>query len=285
MEKLFIASLILLFKLSAVSVQAKDAFFDDQNSKNTSVLDVIADGDMKIPVPIMPDPRNIRRFMDWMEVESGGMWYSASQTGGTLFIGYGGYGADGPGVKNWVSALAGARGWNMMAAVSGPAGVYYQDKEKLKANTKLLLEIIPKLNPSRVIIAAHSSGSFVAQEFMDLLEKYEKTALLPIVSYYDLDGGPCQLCKKFARMPENKGFVFNCVSALQPGGLTSPNISAMRDCGEFFYELSANDAKCAGQWCLHGWLINRRSHLFDANAPKVKTYYNDSSIIPCDGFL
>lgn len=221
----------------------------------------------------------------WEEIGKGAWFSGTASPGGTLFIGYAGYGADGAGARNWASAVAAAKGWGMTVAVAGPDKVYYEDKEKLQANTRLFMELIPRLAPGRVVIAAHSSGSFVAKEFMSLLEKTGEKKLLRKISYYDLDGGPCGPCRKYAEDPANSGFVFRCVSASQPGGPEAPNLASMKGCGKYYSELKAEGAGCAGAWCLHGWLINRAASELDPVRPKTRDYYLAPAISPCVSYL
>ncbi|MDD5209402.1 MAG: hypothetical protein PHV36_08450 [Elusimicrobiales bacterium] len=221
----------------------------------------------------------------WEELGDGAWFSGAPAPGGTLFIGYAGYGADGAGARNWVSAVAAAKGWGIMVAVAGPDKLYYEDNEKLEANKRILNELIPRLAPGRIIIAAHSSGSFVSKEFMALLEKLGRKDLLHKISYYDLDGGPCGPCRKYADDPGNSGFSFSCVSASQPGGPAAPNIGSMKGCGKYYIGLEAEGAGCAGPWCLHGWLINLGASKLDAVRPKTREYYLSPSLSPCVSYF
>jgi hypothetical protein len=220
-----------------------------------------------------------------VEISSGAWLRGKPGTGGTLFIGYAGYGADGEGARNWAGAVAAAKGWGAVIAVAGPDKVYYEDNEKLPANTRILTEIIPQLAPERIIIAAHSSGSFVSKEFMGLIEKLGKKDLLHKISYYDLDGGPCGPCRKYADDPANAGFAFTCVSAVQPGGPSAPNRDGMKTCGKYYLELKAEGAGCTGAWCLHGWLINRGASTLDPVRPKTREYYLSPDISPCVSYF
>lgn len=247
-------------------------------------LELLESSGMKIPEAPQPAAA-VQKPAGW-ELLGNGAWFSgAPKPGGTLFIGYAGYGADGAGARNWASSVAAAKGWEMTVAVAGPDKLYYEDREKLEANTRLLTELIPRLAPGRIIIAAHSSGSFVAKEFMALLEKPDKKALLQKISYYDLDGGPCGPCRKYADDPANAGFIFRCVSAAQPGGPAAPNIGSMKTCGKYYEELKAEGAGCAGAWCLHGWLINRGASGLDPVRPKTREYYLSPSLIPCVSYF
>lgn len=175
----------------------------------------------------------------WDEVGPGAWFAGKAEPGGTLFIGYAGYGADGPVARNWVSAVAAARGWGMA----------------------------------------------VAAEFMALLEKLGRKDLLKKLSYYDVDGGPCAPCRKYAADPANAGFLFRCVSAAQPGGSSAPNMDSMKTCGKYYTGLKAEGAGCSGAWCLHGWLINRAAAALDPVKPRTGDYYRSLSIAPCTAYF
>jgi|GEM_PF-3187888 len=238
-----------------------------------------------VKVPEAPPAPAVSVVAGW-ELVGDGAWFAGKpESGGTLFIGYAGYGADGAGARNWASSVSAAKGWAMTVAVAGPAKVYYDDKEKLEANTRLLTDLIPRLAPGRIVVAAHSSGSFVAKEFMALIEKLGKKALLQKISYYDMDGGPCGPCLKYAADAANAGFRLRCVSAAQPSGLSSPNIDSMKTCGKNYFELKAEGAGCTGAWCLHGWLINRDASKLDPVRPKTRDYYLSPSISPCVSYF
>ena len=87
-------------------------------------------------------------------------------------------------------------------------------------------------------------------------------------------------CRRYADDPANAGFVFACVSALQPGGLSAPNLDSMKVCGKYYSELQAGNAGCTGAWCLHGWLINRDASKLDPVRPKTREYYLSPVISP-----
>ena len=237
---------------------------------------------VKVPEPAAPEAP---AEPGWTEIGRGAWLHGEQGTGGTLFIGYAGYGADGEGARNWAGAVAAAKGWKTVIAVAGPDKVYYEHKEKLEANTLILTGLIPRLAPARIVIAAHSSGSFVAKEFMALIEKLGKKELLRKISYYDLDGGPCGACRKYADDPANAGFLFTCVSAIQPDGPSAPNLDGMKSCGKYYLELKAEGAGCSGAWCLHGWLVNRNASKLDPVRPKTREYYLSPSLAPATSYF
>ena len=51
------------------------------------------------------------------------------------------------GARNWAGSVAAAKGWKAALAVAGPDKVYYEDRKKLEANTRILTEVIPQLAP------------------------------------------------------------------------------------------------------------------------------------------
>ena len=213
--------------------------------------------------------------LTWNEIGTSGMWHAAMPGGdNTLFIGYGGYGAKEAGVKNWALALGGAKGFAHIVAVTGPKNSLYKDREKKDANLRLV-EKIKSLKPVKIIVAAHSSGSFVAHEFLRMLSA-EKDFISKTV-YYDLDGAACLDCPKMQN--GNHGFKFECVAAKQ-GKFESPNSAAMKACAGHFTALPAK-SKCVRAWCLHGWMINKNV----SDPMSTETYYKDPQISPNTDYL
>lgn len=282
--KIITAALILLCSACASFAAGKDGAPGGCGGcakKLSQKLDLAESAGLKVPeAPPMPAAP-----AGWTAVGEGAWVSSGAVPGGTLFIGYAGYGADGAGARNWAAAVAAAKGWKAVVAVAGPDRVYYEDREKLAANKTLLTELIPALAPSRIVVAAHSSGSFVAGEFMALVAGLGRKDLIKKISYYDIDGGPCGPCRKYADDPANEGFVFRCVSASQPGGPSAPNIGSMKSCGRYYVELKADGAGCTGAWCLHGWLVNRAAAALDPVRPRTRDYYLSPSMVPCVGYF
>lgn len=272
-----LAAAVLLLSLSSAGfAQDKGKPCASCAKKIAAQVSLLENAGVKVPEP---PAAGAPAGAGWTEIGRGA-WLYGKGPGGTLFIGYAGYGADAAGARNWAGAVAAAKGWKTVIAVAGPEKVYYEDKEKLQANTGIITGLIPRLAPERIVIAAHSSGSFVAKEFMELLEKLGRKDLLRKISYYDLDGGPCGACRKYADDAANAGFLFSCVSVVQPGGPAAPNLASMKSCGKYYSELKAEGAGCAGAWCLHGWLINRGAAGLDPVRPGTSAYYLSPAISP-----
>lgn len=236
-----------------------------------------------IPVPA-PVSESKAAPADWAEFYPGEMWQkkiSAEAAGGTILIAYGGYGADEPGTKNWAGALAAAGGFNYAVAVKGPALADYSDHKKKKAN-ELLIKALTAMPVTKIVISAHSSGTYVAHELLAMLALKENSALPGKTVYYDLDGATCLICPKLSAA--SAGFKFTCVGARQ-GALKSPNYASVKACGQAHFLSLDFNAGCTGAWCLHACLINTAAAAIDANRPSVPRYYADPGLSVASGYL
>ena len=149
---------------------------------------------------------------DWTVVGAG---VSCRDTGRTnvygTFIAYGGWGVKEAWARAWVdevyrTALS-RRGIRYLCAVRGPAEVDYAGREI--GNTGLANHLLTRQR-GLVIIAAHSSGSFVAHELFAELAAMEPrgVALLRRVVYYDLDGGEAGLTPEIVNQLRRAYFVY-----------------------------------------------------------------------------
>jgi hypothetical protein len=118
-----------------------------------------------------------------------------------------------------------------------------------------------------VIVAAHSSGSFVAHELFAELAAMEPggPALLRRVVYYDLDGGEAGLTPEIVDQLRRAYFVYAEDSTT---GTRSANAATMMALGARYasaggvLEVNAARSGCAAgaKWCLHDALVTERPH-------------------------
>jgi hypothetical protein len=93
--------------------------------------------------------------------------------GDSMFVAYAGYGVDLASAEAWATALyrasLGARGVRYLWAVQGPADPSYAADEI--GNSKIAGALVPLVSASTsfVLVVAHSSGGFVADELLDQL--------------------------------------------------------------------------------------------------------------------
>jgi hypothetical protein len=201
-----------------------------------------------------------------------GVGVSCRDTGRTrayaTFVAYGGWGVGETWARTWVdevyrTALA-HRGVRYLCAVRGPASVDYAGREIGNAALGALLLSRPR---GLVIVAAHSSGSFVAHELLAELEAMgpRGAALLGRTVYYDLDGGESGLT------PEIVGHLRRAYFVYADDGTTatrSANAATMIALGTRYAAqggvLAVNAARsgcrAGAKWCLHDALVTERPH-------------------------
>lgn len=191
-------------------------------------------------------------------------------SGGNAFVGYAGYNVSDDQAKAWVDALYASRlsrvGVGTLYAVRGPADVTYSRREI--GNTKLIANLLPRIGASTklVVIASHSSGSYVANEFFGFV--YDGTMdpggkLLDKVVYYNLDGAG-----GITRTDVNKLYRTFFVHAADSRGTKSPNATSMINLAYSFVPragsvaVSGDGSGCnaGAAWCLHMVLISARPH-------------------------
>ena len=189
--------------------------------------------------------------------------------GGDVFIGYAGYNVQAPWSQAWVSALyraaLAARGVRHVYAVQGPRDAAYSAQEI--GNSRLIAHLLPRLAPgARILVAAHSSGAFVAHELLAQLyaRGLDPTGLTADrLSYWDLDGGAAGLTAAIVGRLHRAWFVWSDAS-----GTCSPNADTMIALGRSYpaaggslqLDASASGCRAGAAWCVHMTPITDRPH-------------------------
>jgi hypothetical protein len=183
-------------------------------------------------------------------------------TGKNIAIVYGGYTATDLDSESLVLEYSATRlgqlGVGAVYAVRGPEDPDYAAREI--GNSELVTAIEPQITAADyLIIIAHSSGAFVADEFFT-----EATA--PIISkiiYFDLDGGTWALTESL--VTSMKGVYF-CDAHDSVAG-DSANTSSIQSLyaefsGSHLYTVDADGSGCdvGAVWCLHDTLITSKPH-------------------------
>lgn len=199
-----------------------------------------------------------------------------------VFIGYAGYPFPLDASQSWVTALYHARlrelGVRHVYAVQGPQTVLYTDLEV--GNSSIAEALATQaVDASFVLVAAHSSGSYVAHELLGQLagglDPGDVTA--DKVVYFDLDGGTAGLDDAAVDRLRRAYFV-----SVRDGstGTSAPNRDAMQylatlwpDKGGYL-ELDGAGSGCnaGAPWCLHMVVINSLPH--DPSDSDVIDYYD-----------
>jgi len=205
----------------------------------------------------------------WQRVGAG---VSCRDTGRThayaTFIAYGGWGVRESWARTWVdeayrTALT-RRGVRYLCAVRGPATVDYAGRE---IGNAALASLLLARRRGLVIVAAHSSGSFVAHELFAELEAdgARGDTLLARTVYYNLDGGESGLTPDIVGHFRRAYFVYADDSTT---GTRSANAATMIALGARYASqggvLAVNAARsgcrAGAKWCLHDALVTERPH-------------------------
>lgn len=185
-----------------------------------------------------------------------------------VFIGLAGWTVTTADCAVWVNALcstaAELSNVSVSAAVRGPREACYTGGEGLLSFTVSMLPYL--LSARRIIVAAHSSGSFVAHEFFkcaDSLLPGKQTA--EKIRYYNLDGGIGETCGYLLdSLIARRLFSITCVMVKDTAaGIVSPNAETMQRLAGLYpanaqlYVHTPQSGVCAKKWCLHQTVINR----------------------------
>jgi hypothetical protein len=189
--------------------------------------------------------------------------------GENLFIGYAGYRVNLASAEAWVEALheasLAALGVRYLWAVQGPNDRTYSNFEI--GNSKIVTTMLPLVGQRTrfVLVAGHSSGSFVAHELLGRLAGGMDLQGVTAgrVVYFNLDGGANGLTTQSVGRLRHAYFV-----AAHDGktGTDSPRLAAMRSLGATYasaggyWQNDAGDSGCqkGAQWCVHNALIATR---------------------------
>ena len=192
-----------------------------------------------------------------------GVSYRQISSGDKVFLGYGGFGADPEAAKGWVTELWRARlselGVGHLYAIRGPADVGYAGAEI--GNSKIVAHLRAHGPDGDILVAAHSSGSYVAHELLRLVDRQT----LSKIAYYNLDGGGSGLTSEIVGGLRAAYFVYAIDGGLAQG--RSANAATMISLGRAYrsaktFEVVADGSGCVSgaKWCLHDTLITTHPH-------------------------
>jgi hypothetical protein len=229
--------------------------------------------DAKAPPPSPPPPPPPIGQIPWQTGPDVGFGIAAKDTenplGDGIFVGYAGYGVALDAAQAWVTALyestLRARGIRYLWAVRGPDTPTYANQEI--GNSKLVHALLPRVGPlpQPILVAGHSSGSFVAHELLaQLADGMDPGGVTKgRVDYFDLDGGESGLTPASVARLRHAYFV-----AAQDGATSSPNLATMQSLGATYaaaggyrlYDAAASGCNAGATWCVHVTLITTRPH-------------------------
>jgi D-alanyl-D-alanine carboxypeptidase len=193
-----------------------------------------------------------------------GKGFSIASIGGTgsIFIGCAGWSVPLQNSQTWISALAPTlrqQGAGTLIAVKGPTASRFRPQERTDIDLQALSQKVISLagNAGEIIIAAHSSGSFVAHVLMTMMAA-GGAAVQKKVVYYNLDGASTYY-------PLQSPVIKSALAvAAKHGALTSMNFKAMQGfaarVGGQVHVLDASQSGCTAARCMHDVLINVKPH-------------------------
>ncbi len=220
---------------------------------------------------VIPPPKDLERI-PWQSGELIGEGVAFKDTGNprgtSAFLAYAGWSVSLAGARAWATALyraaLEARGVRYIWAIQGPAHPYYAGHE---IGTKRIVDALAARVTSDtgfVLVAAHSSGSYVAHELFARLEDGSDpaNAVGGKVVYFDLDGALGGLTPAVAARLRHAYFV---ASIDGTSGTPSPNADGMRAAptvfpGASFFANPATGCKAGATWCVHMTLITTQPH-------------------------
>jgi hypothetical protein len=203
----------------------------------------------------------------WEDVGLGVAYHRANAGTGVL-IAYGGYSAKLSHSVAWASELVdarlGAAGIGHVFAVKGPQDAGYNAREI--ANTKLRAKLATfDDGVSKIYIAAHSSGSYVAHEMLNQTRRAGRDDLLARMFYANLDGGGSGLDRDLVESLGGMAFVYAFDPTLSSG--LSKNHGAAKSLASAYptstlFEVRVPSTGCfsGAGWCLHDVVITHRPH-------------------------
>jgi len=190
-----------------------------------------------------------------------------------IFIGYAGWNVTSGQSQDWVDALFPAylRSLSVvdLYAVGGPHDPDYNGLEI--ANSKLIADLVARVKRytgvlQSIVVAGHSSGSFVAHEFLnEIIGGYDPIGITKHkVIYFNLDGGMHGLSDPVINNLITAYFVYghdNLTATFSPnhGSMTELYSTYLHTGKVHIYENDSSKSKCTSGavWCVHISLINQ----------------------------
>jgi len=224
----------------------------------------------------------IAQNFEWNTIDSG-ILYSAvkSKNNQSIFLAFGGWTAKAEWTSIWAENLYAVKLKKLkiahLFAVKGPKNSLYKDREI--NNRKLAEKILGILKSQKIsskiqiILVAHSSGAYVAHEFLNTLfaldsaNGYKNTK--DKISYFNLDGGIGIKEYDWTSLQidyiQHFKAIYGVYAFDSNTGIYSPNKDEMlelqtlgKNC--FPLELNASNCGCIKKWCVHETLIITKPH-------------------------
>jgi hypothetical protein len=182
--------------------------------------------------------------------------------GDNILVVYGGYTATDHDSQGWATQLWSARlaalGVGHLYAARGPADAGYNGREI--GNSTLAARLATQAGPaSSIIVVAHSSGAFVADE----LFTFASSAVLAKLAYFNLDGGSWALTDALVGAMKRVTFCNAHDSAAGDSHNAQAIVSLHAQfAASHLFTVDADGSGCnvGATWCLHDTLIINHPH-------------------------
>lgn len=184
---------------------------------------------------------------------------------------YGGYESSLKGVQGWAAALYKAelrlRGVRYLFAIQGPNTIPYSNKEI--GNTKIVANLLPKIDAKTkfILLFGHSSGSYVAHEFLDQVSGGldPQGKMNGKLVYFCLDGGRAGFDAQIAAKMRKTYWVFPKDVAKGTEGFNGGDMSTAGNDYKALGGYLPFDATSAGcntgaAGCIHDSLVISKPH-------------------------
>jgi hypothetical protein len=248
------------------------------------------------PAPdLVPDPTSL----PWQTGSQFGYGVAFKDTknpaGENIFIGYAGYRVSLSSAEAWVGALheasLAARGVRYLWAVQGPNDRTYANFEI--GNGRIVATLLPLVGEKTrfVLVAGHSSGSFVAHELLGRLAGGMDPSGVTAgrVVYFNLDGGGDGLTTASVGRLRHAYFV---AAHDRITDTDSPRLTVMRSLGATYasaggyWQDEVADSMCqvGARWCVHDTLITTRPHAKSRASAQVD-YSEFDGRQPCHAWI
>jgi hypothetical protein len=223
---------------------------------------------------------NLQAQVQWVKIGNGiNYGVTNNQSGNDIAVVFGGWQSKQQWVNKWCEELYKDRlkdfGVQHLLSVKGPDDVCYKTKE---IDIKTLAEFVKNIIYAtyfidRVIVIAHSSGSFVANEFLNTMYGTNGIArdsfYVNKVHYFNLDGGiggnECGVSIDTSVIRHIRKIYAVAVYDSSSNSY-SANFETMKELSEFYGDkselvlINLNQSDCKDKWCLHDALIITKPH-------------------------
>jgi hypothetical protein len=191
-----------------------------------------------------------------------GVAYKSTGNGPGVYIGYAGYSVKDSWSCAWTDELYRVRlqrlGIGNLYCVQGPRDAGYNAKEIANSKLTAHLQAGPGPDAPFIFVSAHSSGTYVANEFFDQISHDTISKIV----YADLDGGGITA----AHVHAMKHVIFAYAQDTTLGSGLSANAGGMESLGSEFGNTSLrirqdhSGCHSGAKWCLHDILITTKPH-------------------------